>query len=144
MEQTKSLIRCKDKYSSYRDYMCMKDRQSRKWVWETIRILWSVDLGENGRTCSHFELDTEKNTQNHWSADSQKTEDRTKSTDVGQTWQDRQNSSPITTQTFPKCFSLKGSLSHQLFCLFHEALYIELCIPIANAWSQVFRDSGLP
>lgn len=101
-EQTKSLIHCKAKYSSYLDYIGTKDWQSRKWVWKTICILWSIDLGENGRACSHFELDTEKTLSEpliskipkDWRQDKEH-------------WQDRQNSSPTTTQT-PQLFQSKG------------------------------------
>lgn len=81
-----------------------------------------------------------KTTQNHWSADSQKTEDRTKSTDktdiAGQTEQFSYRNT-----NFPQMFQSKR-FTQSPAVLFIPS-YIELCILISDAWSQVFRDTLL-
>lgn len=112
--------------------MCTKARQIGKQIWKIMHILWSIDLGENSRACSHSETDTEK------------TPPRTTRPPkdwrlAKEHWNDRHDSSPTTTQDLPKYFSLTCSLIQQLLLLFHETLYIELCILILAAWSQVFR-----
>ena len=140
-EQTKSLIWRKAKYFSYPDYMCMKDMQSGKWVWKTVCILWSIDLGENGRACSRFEWDTEKNplrTTNQQNSKRLKIGQRAL---AGQTEQFSYHA-----QTFPKCFSLKG-FTRSPAVLFIPQSIVYWTVPSHlrwwDAWSQVARDSRL-